>query len=110
MAMENRPYNWGKKKTLDLRLQKLLPLHQNKKRKDTKRIERKKITGKNNLLHNIRKSVQPPTFYGGVNLKPKAILSLLEMVKILFKRGFREKKRKQFFFVERTSPSSVDSC
>ena len=42
MAMENRSYNWGEKKTLDLRLQKLLPLHQNKKRKDTKRIERKK--------------------------------------------------------------------
>ena len=40
--------------------------------------------GKNTLLHDIRKSVQPPTFLGGANTKPEAVLSFLGTVENLF--------------------------
>ena len=55
--------------------------------------KRKKDIGKNNILHDICKSVQSPIFSGGVNLKPKAILSFLGMVKNLFERELLEKDK-----------------
>ena len=55
--------------------------------------KRKIHTCKNNLLHEICKSVQPPTFFGGVNLKPEAILSFLGTVENLFDGELSEKDK-----------------
>ena len=53
-----------------------------KKKEENK--ERKENKDKNNFLHNIYKSMQPLTFSGGINLKPKTSLSILGMVEKLF--------------------------
>ena len=67
--------------------------------------------GKNTLLHNIHKSVQPPTFSGGANIKPAAVLSFLGTVKNLFEEELSDKEKlRAFFFFERTSPPLVDLC
>ena len=49
--------------------------------------------GKNTLLHDIHKSVQPPIFSGGANIKPEAILSFLRMVEKLFKGELSDKDK-----------------
>ena len=54
---------------------------------------RRKDNDKNNLLHDIHKSVQPPTYSGGVNLKLEAHLSFLGTVENLFEREFLEKEK-----------------
>ena len=43
-----------------------------KKKKKEKRKKREDV-----FLHNVRKSMQPPTFYGGMKLKLETSLSLL---------------------------------
>lgn len=52
-----------------------------------------KEKGKNNILHDIRKSLQPHIFSGGVNIEPEAILSFLGMVENL-SEGELSKKEK----------------
>jgi hypothetical protein len=68
--------------------------------------------GKNTLLFDIRKSVQPPTFLGGANTKPEAILSFLGTVENLFdgELSDKEKVRAVSFFVARANPPLVDPC
>lgn len=94
------------------------------KREENWRVERKqrggeriflffivKKTKQNNLLDNVHKSVRPPTFYGGLNLKPKLILSLLGIMKSMFNEEFvkKEKLKANFVFAERTNSFLVDS-
>ena len=49
--------------------------------------------GRNTLLHDIRKSVQPPTFSGGANVKPETVLSFLSTVENLFEGELSDKEK-----------------
>ena len=68
--------------------------------------------GKNTFLHDICKSVQPPTFLGGANIKPEVVLSFLGSVgKNLFEGELSDKEKVRAIpFVERASPPLVHSC
>ena len=56
--------------------------------------------GKNTLLHDICKSVQPPTFTSGANIKHEAFLSFLGTEQNLFEGELsdKEKVRAIFYF------------
>ena len=56
--------------------------------------EREKNKDKNNFLHNIYKSVQPLTFYSGINLKPETILLFLGIVETCSMGSFKRRKKK----------------
>ena len=44
-------------------------------------------------MHDIRKSVQPHNFFGGINLKPKIVVTFLGNVIILFDEGLLKKEK-----------------
>ena len=49
--------------------------------------------GRNSLLQDIRKNVQPPTFSGGANVKPETVLSFLGTVENLFEDELSDKEK-----------------
>ena len=49
--------------------------------------------GKNTLLHDIRKSVQPPIFSSGANTKFEAVLLFLRTVENLFEGELSDKEK-----------------
>ena len=89
MAMEKHAHGRGKKKS---------PSRSNSSSSSTHpshTFER----GENTLLHDIRKSVQPPTFLGGANIKPEAVVSFLRTVENLFEGELSDKEKvKAVFF------------
>ena len=49
--------------------------------------------GRNYLLHDIRKNVQPPTYSGGANVRPETVLSFLGTVENLFEGELSDKEK-----------------